>query len=150
MFLRLSLIFAFSILSGFAFADGDAGFTMHFTFKTPYSAIAGSTAGMWLDVCDDNDCVSVDSSIPLECQARNTPDPETVDITDCAVHATNTEDPDSDFYPLNHPVTLRIRIDHMMSPPFRFGGGKEAFPSKIYRLIIENKADELLVIPQSY
>ena len=93
-------------------------------------AVANGAPGLWLDVCADTGCNSVDTSIPLgACQVEKTAKSGIVAITECSAHASGRpDDPDSVLTLLDHPVELRLRADNLTSPTFHFDGGSARVP----------------------
>jgi hypothetical protein len=125
----MALAIALSFIAP-ARAANSAGFDLRFTFKPARDTVATGTPGLWLDVCADAGCASVDASIPLgACQIEKTAKPGIVAITECSAHASGpSDDPGSVLALLDHPVDLRLRADNLTSPAFHFDGGSARVP----------------------
>jgi len=142
----VALAMALSFIAPARAANG-AGFDLRFTFKPARDAVANGTPGLWLDVCADTGCNSVDASIPLgACHIEKTAKFDIVAITECSAHAAGRpDDPGSGLALLDHPVDLRLRADDLTSATFHFDGGSASVPVADYQVAITPDRNHLLV-----
>jgi hypothetical protein len=121
----------------FAAHPANPGFTLRFNFKPPLVSKTAAVPAVVLDVCNDSGCSVLRGTITLTCNVKNNATRAGIVVHECSAHATlKRRGPDTNMNFLSHPVSLRVRVNNLASPPFNFSGGTPTVPATKYKFTV--------------
>jgi len=126
----------------------EPGFGVEFRFQPPIESSTSAIPPVMLDICGDQSCMGAANSLQLTCTASNVPGRPDIQVHECGLQARlGRRGPDEAMAYLSRPVSLRLRVNNMVSLPFYFGGGQPSEPHTLYRFRVSPGPNGFAVTP---